>query len=188
MIRTCLIRIRLHMYNSGTSYGLGISFATDDAEPSHHFAVTSLQPVWFFFFSTPSPTRIVHFFVCEQGSHNARRCFNALSVWGRLLFVRCCQWAMWEGPQPYQGLGIIDVGMVSPGNIKLSWTGSSNWNYRIYGATDIVNPNWIPVVDSIVNNGEGNPVTRTLNIASAPQTAFLRVGTLPELAVSWVAP
>ncbi len=40
-----IIRIRLHMYNLGTSYGPGISFATDDANPSHHFAQ-----------ETPSPT------------------------------------------------------------------------------------------------------------------------------------
>jgi hypothetical protein len=137
---------------------------------------------------TTSPTRIVQFFVNEQGSGNARRSFNALSVWGRILFVRCCQWAMWENLQPWQGLGIIDVGLVSPGNIRLSWTGSKNYNYRIYGATGIVNPNWVPVVDSITNKGDGVTVTRTLNIASAPQTAFLRIGTLPELAFSWVAP
>ena len=137
---------------------------------------------------TVAPARIVHFFVNEQGSGNARRSFNALSVWGRILFVRACKWAMEENLQPYQSLGIIDVGMVSPGSIKLSWTGSSQSNYRIYGATSIVNPNWIPVVDSITNKGDGVTVTRTLNIASAPQMAFLRIGTLPELAVSWVAP
>jgi hypothetical protein len=137
---------------------------------------------------TTAPSRIVHFFVCEQGSGNTRRSFNALSVWGRILFVRACKWAMEENLQPYQGLGIIDVGLVSPSNIRLGWTGSKDHNYRIYGATDIVNPNWLPVVDSIVNNGEGVRVTRTLNIASAPQTVFLRVGTLPELATSWVAP
>ena len=33
------------MYNLETSYGLGVSFATDDAKPSHHFAQ-----------ETPSPT------------------------------------------------------------------------------------------------------------------------------------
>ena len=128
---------------------------------------------------TTSPTRMVHFFVCENGGGNSRRAFNTLTVWGRILFVRCCQWAMWENLQPYQGLGIIDVGLVSPGNIRLSWTGSSQYNYRIYGATDIVNPNWLPVVDSIVNKGEGVKVTRTLNIASAPQAVYLRVASLP---------
>ena len=51
-----------------------------------------------------------------------------------------------------------------------------------------MNPNWIPVVDSITNKGEGVMVTRTLNIASAPQTAFLRVATLPEIATYWAAP
>jgi hypothetical protein len=137
---------------------------------------------------TTSPTRIVQFFVNEQGSGNARRSFNALSVWGRILFVRACQWAMWENLQPWQGLGIIDVGLVSPSNIKLSWTGSSQYNYRIYGASSIINPNWIPVVDSITNKGNGVTVTRTLNISSAVQPAYLRLATLPEIATVWAAP
>jgi hypothetical protein len=127
-----------------------------------------------------APSRLVHFFVCENGSHNTRRSFNALTVWGRILFVRACKWAMEETLQPYQGLGIIDVGQVSPSNIRLGWTGSKDYNYRIYGATSLINPNWVPVVDSITNNGDGVRVTRTLNIASAPQTAFLRVATLPD--------
>lgn len=137
---------------------------------------------------TTAPSRLVHFFVCEQGGNQTRRCFNSLSVWGRILFVRACKWAMEENLQPYQGLGIIDVGMVSPSNIRLGWTGSKDHNYRIYGATDIVNPKWLPVVDSIPNNGDGVRVTRTLNIASAPQTAFLRVSTLPEATVDYVTP
>jgi hypothetical protein len=37
----------------------------------------------------------------------------------------------------------------------------------------------VPVVDSIVNNGDGVRVTRTLNIASAPQAVFMRVAVLP---------
>jgi len=101
-------------------------------------------------------------------------------VRGRLLFVRCCQWAMWEGPAPYQGaLGIIDVGLVSPGSIRLSWTGLKDYNYRIYGASDLLSGNWLPIVDSITNNGEVITVTRTLNIASAVQPAYLRLATLP---------
>jgi hypothetical protein len=37
----------------------------------------------------------------------------------------------------------------------------------------------VPVVDSITNNGDGVRVTRTLNIASAPQAVFMRVAALP---------
>jgi len=126
---------------------------------------------------TTSPVRMVHFFVNEQGSSNARRCFNALSAWGRLLFVRACKWAMSENLAPHQGLGIIDIGLVSPNVIKLGWTGSIHNNYRIDGTTDFVN--WVPIVDSITNNGDMVRVTRSLNIASGPQAAFMRVAALP---------
>ena len=52
---------------------------------------------------------MVHFFVNEQGSGNSRRCFNALSVWGRMIFLRACQWAMNEPLQPYSGVGIVEA-------------------------------------------------------------------------------
>jgi hypothetical protein len=137
----------------------------------------SLSP-WFNY--TTAPARLVHFFVNEQGSHRSRRNFNALSVWGRTLFVRACQWAMEEDLQPYQSLGIIDVSMVGPSTIQLGWTGSKNYNYRIYGASSLATPNWVPIVDSIVNKGEGARITRKLNIAGATQTAFLRVAPMPD--------
>jgi hypothetical protein len=118
-------------------------------------------------------------FVNENGSGNTRRSFNALTVWGRILFIRACKWAMEENLQPYQGLGIIDVGLISPTTIRLGWTGSIHNNYRIDGTASLINPNWVPVVDSIVNNGDGARVTRTLNMASAPQAVFMRVAVLP---------
>jgi hypothetical protein len=138
----------------------------------------SLSP-WYNY--TNAPARMVQFFVNEQGSHNARRSFNALSVWGRILFVRACQWAMEEDLPPYQGLGIIDIGLVNPTTVRLGWTGSKDYNYRIYGTTSLANPNWVPLVDSIVNQGDGVRVTRTLNIAAAPQAVFMRVAALPFL-------
>jgi hypothetical protein len=100
-------------------------------------------------------------------------------VWGRILFLRACQWAMEETLTPFQGLGIIDVSQVSPLTIRLGWTGSIHSNYRIYGTASLLNPDWVPVVDSITNNGDGVRVTRTLNIASAPQAVFMRVAALP---------
>lgn len=126
---------------------------------------------------TVAPSRLVHMFVNEQGGNNARRCFNALTVWGRILFVRACQWAMEEDLAPFQGLGLIDVSLVSPSTIRLGWTGSIHSNYRIDGTTDFAH--WLPIVDSITNNGDGVRVTRTLNIASAPQAVFMRVAALP---------
>ena len=136
----------------------------------------SLNP-WFNY--TVAPSRLVHMYVNEQGGNFTRRSFDCLTVWGRIIFVRACQWAMEENLQPYQGLGIIDVGLVSPSTIRLGWTGSIHHNYRIDGTTSLINPNWVPVADSIVNNGDGVRVTRTLNIASAPQAVFMRVAVLP---------
>ena len=142
-------------------------------------ADTTQDPINPWYNYTTAPARLVHFFVNEQGSGNSRRSFNALTVWGRILFLRACQWAMGETLAPYQGLGIIDVSLVSPSTIRLGWTGSINNNYRIDGTTSLINPNWVPVVDSIVNNGDGVRVTRTLNIASAPRAVFMRVAVLP---------
>ena len=125
---------------------------------------------------TIAPSRLVHYFVNENGSGNIRRSFNALSALGRVIFVRTCKWAMGETLAPFQGLGIIDVGQVSPSNIKLSWSKLSDKNYRIDGTTDFVN--WVPIVDSITNPA-GSIVSRTLNIASAPQAVYMRVAALP---------
>jgi hypothetical protein len=86
---------------------------------------------------------------------------------------------MEEDLPPFQGLGIIDVSQVSPSTIRLGWTGSIHNNYCIYGTASLVNPNWVPIVDSITNNGDGARVTRTLNIASAPQAVFMRIAALP---------
>ncbi len=115
----------------------------------------SLNP-WYNY--TSAPSRVVHMFVNEQGGNNVRRCFNALTSLGRIIFVRACKWAMEEDLAPYKGLGIIDISLVSPSTIRLGWTGSSLNNYRI---------------------DDGVRVTRTLNIASGPQAMFMRVASLP---------
>lgn len=120
--------------------------------------------------------RLVHFFVNEDGSGGSRRMFNALTVWGRILFVRTAKWAMGETVAPYQGFNIIDVGQVAPGQIKLRWQGSHDKNYRIDGTTDFVN--WQPIVDSIPGGVDG-VVSRTLNIASGPSGLFMRVAAIP---------
>jgi hypothetical protein len=137
----------------------------------------SLSP-WFNY--TNAPARMVHFFVNEQGSGNARRCFNALSVWGRILFTRCCQWAMEEDLQPFKGLGVINVSKLGGSTIQLSWNGSSVNNYRVYGTTDLSAPqsSWVPVADSIVPNASGDASVK-LNIAGAPNPVYMQVATLP---------
>jgi hypothetical protein len=120
---------------------------------------------------TKSPSRLVHFFVNEGGSSNSRRAFNALTAWGRIIFVRTCKWAMGETLTPYQGLGIIDVSQVSAGQLKLSWQDSAKHNYRIEGTTDLVH--WLPIADSITNQ------SRTLNVSCTPGAVYMRVAALP---------
>ena len=104
--------------NSVRAPGLNILGVLDSATNQVVFAVLdrgggladtthdSLSP-WYN--KTTVPARMVHIFVNEQGSSNSRRCFNALSAWGRILFVRACQWAMGEPLQPYPALGVVDI-------------------------------------------------------------------------------
>ncbi len=125
---------------------------------------------------TKAPSRVVHFYVNEGGSGNTRRAFNALTIWGRIIFIRTCKWAMGETLQPYKSFNIIDVGLVSPKQIKLTWQGALDKNYRIDGTTDFAN--WQPIVDSILG-GTNGLVSRTLDISSAPQAVFMRVAALP---------
>ncbi len=125
---------------------------------------------------TKAPSRLVHFYVNEGGSGNTRRAFNALTVWGRIIFVRTCKWAMGETLEPYKGFNIIDLGLLSPRQIRLTWQGASDKNYRIDGTTDF--QQWQPIVDSIIG-GTNGLVSRTLDISVAPQAVFLRVAALP---------
>jgi len=97
-------------------------------------------------------------------------------VWGRIIFVRTCKWALGETVPAYQGFNIIDVGQVMPGQIKLRWQGSVHNNYRIEGSTDFVN--WLPIVDSIPGGIDGI-VSRTLDISRGPAAVFMRVAALP---------
>jgi hypothetical protein len=120
---------------------------------------------------TTSPSRLVQFFVNEGGSGNSRRAFNALTAWGRILFVRTCKWAMGETLAPYQGFKIIDLGQISPGRIKLTWQDPLQHNYRLEGTTDFIH--WLPIVDSITNQ------SRTLDVSGAPAQLFMRVAALP---------
>jgi hypothetical protein len=125
---------------------------------------------------TTAPNRLVHFFVNEGGSGNTRRAFNALTSWGRLIFVRTCKWAMGETLKPYQSFRILDVSQLTPQRIKVSWQGSASHNYRLLGSTDFLD--WQPIVDDIPGGVDGT-VSRTLDISSGPQTLFMQVAAVP---------
>jgi hypothetical protein len=119
--------------------------------------------------------RMVHLFTNENGSGGSRRVFLALTPWGRLLFVRAAQWALGEELKPYEPLRILDVTAPAPGQVVLSWQGSTNLNYRIEASADAAT--WQLVGEDIA--GVAGLVRRTLDVSAAPQTVFFRVGSLP---------
>jgi hypothetical protein len=130
---------------------------------------------------TTAPARLVHFFVNEGGSGNTRRAFNALTDIGRVIFIRTCKWAMGETLEPYKGLGIIDVSLVNPQRLKLSWQGTADKNYKILATDDLQGmgdfSNWQTIVQDIP--GTNGLVSRTLSVAGARQYAFLRIAPMP---------
>jgi hypothetical protein len=125
--------------------------------------------------------RLVHYFVCEGGGNDSRRCFNALTDLGRVLFVRAAKWAMGETLPPYKSLGIVDVSLVGAHKMKLSWQGSADKNYKILGTANLLGPadlsNWETIVQDI--HGTDGVVSRTLDVSGAAQVAFLRVAPMP---------
>jgi hypothetical protein len=130
---------------------------------------------------TTATVRLVHMFCNEGGSGNSRRCFNALTDIGRVLFVRAAQWAMGETLTPYVPLGVIQTSMISPNKIKLEWTGSAAKNYKILGTANISGAsdysNWQTVVQDIP--GTNGPTSVKLDISNGPQYAFFRVMPVP---------
>lgn len=125
--------------------------------------------------------RLVHYFVCEGGGNDSRRCFNALSDIGRVIFVRAAKWAMGEELKPYVPLGIKDVSVVGQSKIKVTWQGSAEKNYKIVGTTDLFGPsdftNWQTIVQDIP--GVDGEISRTLDISGAPKVAYLRIRAAP---------
>ncbi|MGC8990464.1 MAG: hypothetical protein ACP5MD_10105 [Verrucomicrobiia bacterium] len=122
-----------------------------------------------------------HFFISEGGGNDSRRCFNALSDIGRVIFVRAAKWAMGEEPRPYVPLGIKDVSVVGQSRIKVTWQGSAEKNYKIVGTTDLFGPtdftNWQTIVQDIP--GVDGEISRTLDISGAPKIAYLRIRAAP---------
>ncbi|MBI3849007.1 MAG: hypothetical protein HY298_01770 [Verrucomicrobia bacterium] len=118
--------------------------------------------------------RLVHMFVNEEGSNSARRDFNALTDLGRVIFVRAAKWAMGETLTPYVPLN-INISALSNTSVQVQWTASADKNYKIVGSTDLTAPlfNWQTLKQDIP--GVNGTIQKTLDIAAAPQTAFLRV-------------
>jgi len=125
--------------------------------------------------------RLVHWFINDQGSGGSRRCFNALTDMGRLIFLRTVKWALGETLTPYQPLGLIRVSQTGPNLIKLAWDGSADKHYKVLGTQNLLGPpdfsNWQTVDQDI--HGVNGEVSVTYNIAGAAQYAFLRVTPVP---------
>jgi hypothetical protein len=111
----------------------------------------------------------------EQGSGGPRRVFNTVTDLGRVLFLRAAKWAMGETLQPYQGFNIIDVTPAGAQAIKLSWQGSVKHSYTVQASADL--STWQTLTGDVT--GTDGALSRTLNIAAAPQTLYLRVARLP---------
>jgi len=128
---------------------------------------------------TTAPSRLVHWFVNEDGSGGSRRAFNCLTDIGKVIFIRTCKWAMGEALQPYQPLGIIRVSALNATQIKLEWDGLASKSYKVLGSADLfAHPTaWQTIAQDIP--GVNGTVSATLDISGAPQYAFLRVMPAP---------
>lgn len=128
-------------------------------------------------YAATNDARLVHIFCNEDGSGGSRRVFDALTDIGKVIFVRAIKWAIGENLQPYQGLGLIDISLAAPNQVKLSWQASALKNYKIQATTNLFGANdpfnWQTVSQDIP--GTNGVITRRLNIANGPQYAFLRV-------------
>jgi hypothetical protein len=122
-----------------------------------------------------SEVRRVHMFTNENGSGGSRRVFLALTPLARLLFVRAAQWAIGEELTPYQPLRIRDATSDSPGQVRVSWDGSSNSLYQVHASADI--RNWQSVVGDIP--GIEGVMNRTLDVSGVSGPVFLQVAALP---------
>ena len=171
------------MFVTNAAPGTQIIGVRDNAQDRACFAVMDIggelaDPA----FSTGySSNRLVHLFVNENGSGNARRAFLWLSDIGRVIFVRAAKWAMGETLTPYQPLGLIRVSQIGTQQIKLAWDGTATKSYKILGTQNLLGladfSNWQTVAQDIVGvNGE---VSVTFDISGAKQYAFLRVMPVP---------
>lgn len=119
--------------------------------------------------------RMVQMFTNENGSGGSRRVFLALTGLGRVLFVRAARWAMGEELEPYEQIRITDVTPAGARKVTLSWEGSGDSGYRIEASADAVK--WQTVVEDIA--GVDGVVSRTLDLAAAPDAVFFQVAAVP---------
>jgi hypothetical protein len=125
----------------------------------------------------PASARLVHMFLNENGSGGSRRVWQALTPWGRLLFLRAAKWAMGEDLAPYVPVNIKDVTVQASGKIAVSWSGSARSNYRLLASAQVDSRDWQTISDDIA--GVDGLITRTLDISAGPNVVFLQLASLP---------
>lgn len=123
----------------------------------------------------PAAARMVHMFTNENGSGGSRRVFLALTELGQLIFVRAAKWAMGTELPRYESFRIREVKAAAPQQISLSWDSTARYNYVVQASNAA--GGWQNVTEDIA--GVDGVATSTLDIASAPQTLFLRVARKP---------
>jgi hypothetical protein len=121
--------------------------------------------------------RYVHWLVNEDGSGGARRMFHCMTDAGRLIFVRTVKWALGEEVPAFVPLRIKDVTVTAAGRINLEWDAVATKNYKVFATTDVAGGDWQTLVEDIP--GKDGLITRTLDIAVGPQTAFLKIRGVP---------
>lgn len=155
-------------------------FATADVGAQlADIATTDPAHPWLTFYGDSiAHQRLVHWFINDQGSGGSRRCFEALTDIGRVIFIRTVKWALGETLTPYVPLN-INVSQLSPTSLQLSWNASADKNYKILGSANVTTPlfNWETLKQDIP--GVNGTIQKTLNIAAAPPAAFFRVAAVP---------
>ena len=155
-------------------------FATADvgAQLADYTSTDAEHPWSIAFGDNKAHQRLVHWFINEQGSGGSRRCFNALTDIGRVIFVRTVKWALGEILTPYVPLK-LNVSQLNPASLQLSWNASADKNYKILASTDLTaSPlNWETLKQDIP--GLNGTIQKTLDISAGPQVAFLRVASVP---------
>jgi hypothetical protein len=73
------------------------------------------------------------------------------------------------------------VSQVNATQIRLSWQGSADKNYKVLATTNLQGPadfsNWQTIVQDIP--GTNGIISRKLDISKGPQYAFLRIAPMP---------
>jgi hypothetical protein len=141
-----------------------------NGEPEHPWSIM--------FGDNKAHQRLVHWFINDQGSGGSRRCFNALTDIGRVIFIRTVRWALGEPLTPYQPLS-IKISALNNTSLQLSWTATAEKSYKILGSRDITTPyfNWETLKQDIP--GVNGTIQKTLDISAATQVAFLTVAAVP---------